>query len=295
MKPVPLHRGFTLVEMLVVIGILVVLVGLIVPAVQRVRDAAANTRCQNNLRQMGLALNQYHDSKGSLPPGVRGYPSDYPFMTWMVRILPFVEQDALWKQAQAAYAVDLDFRNDPPHPFATVMSLYGCPADPRSGQVGLAFGKFHVGFTSYLGVEGKNQVRRDVCLYLNSAVQLTSISDGTSNTLLVGERPPSADGIFGWWYGGWGQSQDGSADMVLGVREQNTYLAGICPPGPYTFGPGRLDNECDTLHFWSPHLGGGANFLFADGSVHFLTYSAATPIMTALASRGGGEAVSLPD
>jgi prepilin-type N-terminal cleavage/methylation domain-containing protein len=294
MKSAPLCRGFTLLELLVVIGILAVLVGLIVPAVQRVRDAAARTRCQNNLRQIGLALHQYHDSKGVLPPGVRAYGSDYPYLSWLARILPFVEQDPVWKQAVAAYGIDPDFRDDPPHPFASLIALYGCPADPRSFQLGLATGGFHVAFTSYLGVEGRNQTRQDGCLYLNSSVRLTDITDGTSNTLLVGERPPSADGVFGWWYGGQGQSQDGSADMVLGVRERNVYLAGICPPGSAVFGPGRLTNQCDMLHFWSPHLGGGANFLIADGSVHFLSYSAA-PLMPALATRGGGEGVSLPD
>jgi prepilin-type processing-associated H-X9-DG protein len=110
--------------------------------------------------------------------------------------------------------------------------------------------------------------------------------------LLVGERPPSADGLFGWWYGGWGQSKDGSADMVLGVQEKNVYVPG-CPLGPYQFGPGNVKDQCDTFHFWSMHMG-GAHFLFADGSLHFLHYDAA-PIMPALATRSGGEAVDLPD
>ncbi|MHB1423857.1 MAG: DUF1559 family PulG-like putative transporter [Gemmataceae bacterium] len=294
MKSAPLHRGFTLIELLVVIGIVAVLVGLIVPAVQRVRASAANTRCLNNLRQIGLALHAYHDTQSSLPPGVRGYGSDYPFMSWLTRILPYVEQDAVWKQAVAAYKVDANFEDDPPHPLATLLPLYGCPADPRSYQVGLARGWLRVAFTSYLGVEGRNQTRKNGCLFLNSAIRFTDITDGTSNTLLVGERPPSTDGWFGWWYGGWGQSQDGSADMVLGVRERNVYLTNICPPGASAFGPGDLNNQCDALHFWSPHLGGGANFLFADGSVQFLPYSAA-PIMTALATRNGGEAISLPE
>ncbi len=215
-------------------------------------------------------------------------------MSWLTRILPFIEQEAVWKQAREAYTLDGEFDHDPPHPLATIMPLYGCPADPRSYQIGLARGQLPVAFTSYLGVEGRNQTRKNGCLFLNSAVRFAEISDGTSNTLLVGERPPSADGWFGWWYGGWGQSQDGSADMVLGVRERNVYLTNECPSGASSFGPGRFDNQCDALHFWSPHIGGGANFLFADGSVHFLPYSAAS-IMTALSTRNGGEAVSIPD
>lgn len=302
MRARPLHRGFTLLELLVVIGILAVLLALLVPAVQRVRDSAARTRCQNNLRQIGLALHAYHDAQGFLPPGVRGGSgADYPFLSWMARILPFIEQSAVWQQAVAAYSEDSTFSDDPPHPFATIMPLYGCPADPRSYRVGLTKAGFspapeglRVAFTSYLGVEGRDQVRKDGCLFLNSSVRFADISDGTSNTLLVGERPPSADGWLGWWYAGLGQMADGSGDMVLGVREQNVYLLYFCPPGPSAFGPGNLNNECDALHFWSPHLGSGANFLFADGSVHFLHYSAA-PLMTALASRNRGEAVSIPD
>jgi prepilin-type N-terminal cleavage/methylation domain-containing protein/prepilin-type processing-associated H-X9-DG protein len=302
MRSAPLHRGFTLLELLVVIGILAVFIALLVPAVQRARDAAARARCQNNLRQIGIGLHLYHDAQGPLPPGVRGTNSPYAFMSWLTEILPYVEQESVWKQAMAAYALDSDFAQDPPHPFTTVMPLYGCPSDPRSYQVGLARGGRRVAFTSYLGVQGRNRRRKNGCLFVNSSIRLTDISDGTSNTLLVGERPPSADGEYGWWYAGVGllppaggtDPEDGTADMVLGVRERDNYLASVCPPGSSVYGPGQFNSQCDLLHFWSPHLGGGANFLFADGSVHFLPYSAA-PIMPALASRAGGEAFSIPD
>jgi prepilin-type processing-associated H-X9-DG protein len=298
MKSAASHREFTLIELLVVLGILAVLIGLIVPAVQRVRSSAARLQCQNKLRQIGLGLHAYHDAQGALPPGVRGEGSPYPFMTWLTRILPYVEQDSLWTQAVYAYGVDANFAHAP-HPFATVVKLYGCPADQRTSQVGLANGTFRVAFTSFLGVEGRNQSRKDGCLFLDSSVRLTDITDGTSNTLLVGERPPSPDGSYGWWYAGTGQLGpaggppnllSGSGDSVLGVRERNVALPLTCPLGPSAFGPGRFDNPCDMLHFWSPHLGGGANFLFADASVHFLPYSAA-PIMSALSTRSGGEVV----
>jgi prepilin-type processing-associated H-X9-DG protein len=98
---------------------------------------------------------------------------------------------------------------------------------------------------------------------------------------------------FGWWYAGHGQQVgSGSGDMVLGVREIKVIHLRGCPIGPYSFGPGRLDNMCDLFHFWSLHSGGGY-FLFADGSVRFLGYDA-NPILPALASRAGGEVVELP-
>ena len=121
---------------------------------------------------------------------------------------------------------------------------------------------------------------------------LNAVTDGTSSTLLLGERPPSADFQFGWWYAGVGQKLSGSGDLILGVREQNLQpiVSGSkCGPGAYPFRASRLDDPCGMFHFWSPHPG-GANFAFCDGSVHFLRYSA-NDIMPALATRAGGEAV----
>jgi prepilin-type processing-associated H-X9-DG protein len=151
-----------------------------------------------------------------------------------------------------------------------------------------------VAYTDYLGNEGINFRRLDGVLFLDSKVRLTDITDGLSSTLLVAERPPSADGIFGWWYAGGGQDQDGSGQAVLGVREKNSGYVGSCPNGPYDYGPGKPQNQCDMFHFWSLHAGKGANFLFCDGSVHFIPY-AAKDIMPALATRDGHEAVNVPD
>jgi prepilin-type processing-associated H-X9-DG protein len=144
-------------------------------------------------------------------------------------------------------------------------------------------------------VSGKDYSTRDGVLFQNSRVRMADIADGTSNTLMLGERPPSADLQFGWWYAGVGQKGTGSADLVLGVREQNLQAIGSgspCGPGAYPFGPAAFDDPCGMYHFWSPHAG-GANFAMADGSVRFLTY-AADAVMPALASRSGGEAVEVP-
>jgi prepilin-type processing-associated H-X9-DG protein len=134
----------------------------------------------------------------------------------------------------------------------------------------------------------------DGVLFLDSHVRISDIADGTSNTVAVGERPPSSDAWYGWWYTGYGLNGTGSADMLLGSRERNVGGRYVeqCAPGPYHFAPGRLDQQCDLFHFWSLH-DGGAHFLFADGSVHFLTYSA-DDILSALATRADGEVVELP-
>jgi prepilin-type processing-associated H-X9-DG protein len=284
--------------LLVVIAIIAILIGLLLPAVQKVREAAARAKCQNNLKQFGLALHHYHDTARALPPGlsVQADRGRFPYLGWLARVLPQVEQDSLWRAVEAAFASDpapLTFYGHAPHLplLATPVALFACPSDGRvPGPVPVSGNP--VAFTSYLGVEGTDQFRKGGMLYLDSSVRLTQATDGTSQTLLVGERPPSSDFRLGWWYRGWGQAQDGSAEMVLGAREWNTSRPS-CPPGPYQFGPGRVDQLCDVFHFWSLHPG-GANFLFADGSVHFLAYSA-RDILPALATRAGGEVVALPD
>jgi prepilin-type N-terminal cleavage/methylation domain-containing protein/prepilin-type processing-associated H-X9-DG protein len=290
------RRGFTLIELLVVIAIIAVLIGLLLPAVQKVREAAARIQCANNLKQLGLALHNYHDTQQAPPPGCsfRNGADPHPHMSWLTRLLPYLEQEPLWRQSLQAFA-QAPFFQAPPHQplLGLVVPTFACPADGRSREP-WDFGPFRAAFTSYVGVGGSNRLSRDGALFLDSRVRLTDIHDGTSNTLLAGERPPSADRALGWWYAGWGQARDGSAEMVLGVRERNVHPRySDCPAGPYRFTAGRLDNNCDLFHFWSPHSG-GAHFLFGDGSTRFVTYSA-DPLFPALASRSGGEVVSPPE
>jgi prepilin-type processing-associated H-X9-DG protein len=283
-------------------AIIGVLIGLLLSAVQRVRSAAARLQCQNNVKQLALALHHRHDTFHPLPPGHRSFTNrDFlPYSGWTLDILPFVEQQTLFDKVRAAYRrAPIPFLNPPHTAFDTVVPAFICPSDSRitTPQVSLRT-HTRAAFTSYLGVAGTAAYdRRDGLLFQDSRLSLQSATDGTSNTLLLGERPPSADFQFGWWYAGIGQRFTGSADVVLGAREPNLLriVSGSpCGPGRYPFMPAKgFDDPCGMLHFWSPHSG-GANFAFADGSVRFLRYSA-NDILPALATRAGGETVTIPD
>jgi prepilin-type processing-associated H-X9-DG protein len=293
--------AITLAELLVVLAIMAVLVGLLLPAVQHVRSTAARSRCQNNVRQLALALHQYHDANNALPPGHRSLlnADSMPFSGWTLSILPYIEQRFLYDNAKAAYRrLPFPFINPPHTGLNTVVPALSCPSDGRVVTPQIAvISKKEVAFTSYLGVSGTNHISRDGVLYQDSRVALSAITDGSSNTLLIGERPPTPDFQFGWWYAGVGQRLTGSGDMMLGVREQNLQpitSRSKCGPGSFPFmAAAGFDDPCGLYHFWSPHPG-GANFAVCDGSVRFLSY-AADPVMPSLATRAGGEAGGFPD
>jgi len=294
--------GFTLVELLVVIAIVGVLAGLLLSAVQKVRAAAARLDCQNRVKQLALALHQFHDARHAFPPGHRSaaHPDRMPYSGWTISSLPYLEHAAVATRAEAAYRANPNPFANPPHTgLSTAVNAFACPADPRvsTSQASTRTGTT-VALTSYLGVAGRDaDVTRDGILFQDSAIRLTDISDGASNTLLLGERPPSHDFQFGWWYAGVGQRLTGSADLVLGVREPNlqpVVSGSACGPGNYPYSPSRgFDDPCGMFHFWSPHPG-GANFALADGSVRLIPYSAIDAI-PALASRAGGDGVGVLD
>lgn len=300
------RAGMSLVEVLVVIAILGVLFGLILGAVQRIRDAAARHACADHLRQIGSALHQYHGAHGAFPPGVvhpalhpgipRLYGPDtdpYPLMNWHTRLLPYLEQDVLWRRTQQAYAQDRYSIGVPPHVgLVTPIPLFMCPADSPRTPPGVALEQT-AATTSYLGISGTNEYLQDGMLYLDSRVRLAAVLDGTSNTVMAGERPPMLDLRYGRWYGGWGPW--GVANAFLGVREICVPTDGSydCSDRAYEFRPGQRQDPCSAFHFWSLHSG-GANFLFADGSVRFLAYSADSSL-PGLATRAGRETVTIHD
>lgn len=293
----PNRRAGTLIELLVVIALLSVLAGMTTVAVSRVRAASLRTTCANNLRQLGLALHRYESSHSALPPGVvhpllypslpRMYGPDtdpYPLMNWHARLLPYLEQDALWRQILAAYEEDKYEFDTPAHVAVrrAQVATFACPADTSRKGIWNTRGQ-----TSYLGIEGVVHHRDEGVLFMDSSVRMAEITDGTSTTLFVGERPPSANLDYGRWHTSWGAW--GTLNSTLGVREKEVggWIPG-CHDGPYPFRPGSLKDPCSVFHFWSLH-GGGANFLFGDGSVRFLPYKAAS-LLPALATRAGGEA-----
>lgn len=293
----PVRHAVSLIEVVVVIGVIGMLVGLTVPAVQKVRGATERVSCQNRLRQIGVALHNYHDTHGSFPPGQdrEAYaPSlgSTKSTSWLAKILPFIDQGPLWEHTLQAFAQDPMPWHNPPHVgLATVIPLYTCPSDPRVGSLHVGPDGILAAYTSYQGVEGEYPGVPNGVLTLGRAVRITDVIDGTSQTVMVGERPPSALLDSGWWYTSHYSAY--SHDFILyAVMLKETLDCAPPPGGQFVYGPGRIDNECDMYHFWSLHTG-GANFLFADGSVHFLPYSI-SPLLPALASRDGGEVVILP-
>jgi prepilin-type N-terminal cleavage/methylation domain-containing protein/prepilin-type processing-associated H-X9-DG protein len=290
--------GFTLVELLVSMGVIAILIGLTLPAVQQARATAARASCQNNLKQLALALHQYHGAFNTLPPGhepeqIQARPP-MPFTGWHLRITPYVDQQAIWQQAVADYAANPTGLGMTYPGERALLPIFQCPADARLRVLQPDFlTQIRLAFTSYLGVSGTNLLAADGVLYKASAVRLEQVTDGTSHTLLIGERPPADRFAYGNWFRAFGQRDDGTASQVLGVQEVVIFMYPlVCSFGPYSFGPGRTSNPCDDLHYWSFHPG-GANFAFCDGSVHFLRYSA-VDIMPALATRNGREVVDIP-
>lgn len=287
--------GVTLLELLVVLSIIAILIALTAAGVQKVRAASARAVCLDRLRQLGLGLQHMHSQDGRLPAGMTS-PDDpkMPFVTWHARILPFIEREAMWRQTVEAFAANRDFLTLPHEPIRSqVVPPFVCPADHFAQGRAEIPGRTHA-YTSYLGSNGLRSTRNDGVLFLDSKIRLTNITDGTSQTLMIGERSPGgAKGALGWWYAGWGIEKNGEAEVHLGVRINHAgqYGAGCSTPAHFQARP--IADACTPFQFGSVHSG-GAHFAFADGSAKFLAYSI-DPYLPALATRAGGEAFSLPE
>jgi prepilin-type processing-associated H-X9-DG protein len=292
------RRGTTLIEILVVIGMMSLLFGLTLSAIHIARSVALKRDCSNRLRQAAIALQSHHDLHGTLPQGGRSPNAIDPmiFSGWLLSIMPQLGEENIWTQSV------VDYQNQP-RPFGMpghrglshVMPTFICPMDQRIIKPAMRDGN-RVAFTSYLGVLGYDPLVKNGVLFMDSRIRMSQISDGTSNTLMIGERPPSHDLQLGWWYAGTGSVYGMSGDMILGVRSFND--AGLdsessCQTGVYPFHAAQNFNDpCGQFHFWSPHSG-GSHFAFCDGSVRFMKYDA-NRILPALASRAGQESVEVP-
>ena len=320
------RRGFTLIELLVVIAIIAILIALLLPAVQQAREAARRSQCKNNLKQMGLALQNHHDTYNRFPAahclGMRwysgyarekppngfqynsSYPREGPFYSWMFRILPFLDQAALFKQVKpnkdgrcggGCWPWWTQRLSDGRLANGIALAAFQCPSDTR-GDLVWTSGSVSAALTSYLGVTGTNQFReangQDGILYVNSKVRIRDITDGSSNTFIVGERPPTKALLYGWWFAGAGDSPHfGEGDVVLGVESRKRTPTAV----PDTYRPGFIQDpdKQHIQHFWSLHPG-GAHFAMADGSTHFIAYTIDKTIMRALATRAKGEVFDAP-
>jgi prepilin-type N-terminal cleavage/methylation domain-containing protein len=306
-------RGFTLIEMLVVIAAIGILMALLLPAVQAARASARRSQCQNNLKQIGLAFQNYHGTHSVFPSG--SIPTG-PFArhiwtySWgaMLYVMPQLEQTAVYeavnfedprdcglivKSAQAA---------GHPSPSDHHLSFLSCPDDPNARQ-GLLSGPLgplplsgDCGFLypgSYLGISGDHVSPPppgyplgcngiddgNGMLYSRSKIRIADVSDGTSSTMLVGERGIPRD--LGW---GW---------LICGGSECEQYLGtelGFAPGADVISWAG---GGIYLKRFWSWHINGG-HFVFVDGSVHFVPYSIDHTVFKALSTRNQGEAVQPP-
>jgi len=275
-----LLSGFTLIELLVVIAIIAILIGLLVPAVQKVREAAARTQCINNLKQMGIAFQSFHDAVGNLPtggtnslPGNLGPPVGIGPWTnntgqpgsWAFAILPYIEQGNLYNQGNSALIA------------STPVKIYFCPSRRKPGYTGWGSGagaiNQYAGMDYYGNCQYANGGTRVgiVSAWGQPGVTLTAITDGTSNTICVGEKNmclksmgtgSNADGEGYSWgadFGGYGNYDNTLGNPQVQPQQDETTT---CPNG---------GNE-PTHGFGSIHQN-GFNAVMCDGSVHVISYT----------------------
>jgi prepilin-type N-terminal cleavage/methylation domain-containing protein len=297
------HAGFTLIELLVVIAIIAVLLALLLPAVQKVREAANRTGCQDNLKQIGLALQHYHHTYGSFPSAYLHLNPNFtrqadsntaPGWGWASLLLPFLEQDPLAQQIERKIHLE-DPRYDRLR--TTVLRVFVCPSDRETGVFTVqsftddpladaATNSYAANYGTG-GEIGEQPYNGDGLFFCNSEVRISDITDGTSHTLAIGER--GALFVRTPWTGavsnGTVRTTPGAPVTHTAIEEAPVQvMAGIS--NDITLNAPDANPYC----FFSPH-GGIVFFAFADGSVRPLGSGVAYVVLEALATRAGGEAI----
>ncbi len=280
------RKGFTLIELLVVIAIIAILIALLLPAVQQAREAARRNSCKNNLKQLGVAVHNHHDTFGRIPYCTSGgLDVTNATWSWIGRILPYVEQSSLFEEARIGTTTPRAYNHSVGgRPiYEITLSVVNCPSDIRAGnQPNSQIANLTQGnpaTTSYKGVNGSNwtggldagngMMDRDGA---DDDIRFRDVTDGLSNTLMIGESSNEFCDHSGSWVH-WNHTT-GSA----GVNINNG--------GSRTSWP-----TCYSFH--SFHTG-GAQFCMADGAVSFLSENINQDLYRALATRAGGEVAALP-
>ncbi len=290
-----IRRGFSLLELLVVLAIFTLIIGLGLAAVQKVRGSANKMQCLNNMKQLGLATENSVSVTGKYPPGYTSIPDHNLSVSWHWSLLPYLEQTALANMAvQDALSYPLEER-----PSAkVVVKQFVCPSDSVSQTPRVSIGGVWLADVNYLGNWGIAQYRDgdrwpkpEGVLFGKRAVSKSEITDGLSNTLLAGERPANKHSMYGSWL------QPFLTNVNLGIEEgeptstqgeRDSLFMGLPSCTDYLyFQNGKWDDPCAEGHFWSYHSG-GANFLFCDGSARFMTYRGRA-VLIPLATRAGGD------
>lgn len=285
MRATTRRQGFTLIELLVVIAIIAVLIALLLPAVQQAREAARRSQCKNNLKQLGLALHNYHDTFGRMPPGSIG-GTEWPYLIHF--ILPYLDQGPMYNELATNWSRQAPWFGPGPWPMTVRFAIPAllCPSDGKGGNVKHIDGTVDLPTSNYLGFfTGRNdgETAADASTYratfaVNRGAAIRDLTDGTSNTMLMGEYLSGTDADWrGWFYTGRAASQflhatnppnSTTPDNILDYHAGCTPALNLplqnlpCTPD------GNTPNNFATSR--SRHVG-GAHVLLGDGAVRFIS------------------------